>query len=350
MPAYTTRLALYKPGGGSTGLIPVDEVVDIDKINDDLDKIDANLGAARFASTARPATPYAGQLISLTDKQNRLEFWDGTAWRFPTLWFTNLTEMDAAYGQTVNGTVAMVNAHQMPSGGFVAGGLWVVSSSQWQPLSGAPIVATNATTIQELTSLVASLTKTTLLTRLTKIFNQADNITYLYVGAGNTSLRSNAASAAWQAWSKEPTSFSPSLISGMTWGTGSTWGVALWGISEGTLWVELGASAGTGYSLPSTTADFQFTLPSAGVGATGGGTGQYQKGGSTGAGSQVSMKSAVAGAAGALSVTCRIRGLYVNTATVPALVSDEVLGKVVGSGTTADTWQVGIRVPSAAVI
>lgn len=41
MPASTPFLGLYKPGGGSTGLITPDEVVDIDRLNTNSDLIDA---------------------------------------------------------------------------------------------------------------------------------------------------------------------------------------------------------------------------------------------------------------------------------------------------------------------
>ena len=41
MPAYTPFLTLYKPGGGSTGLIVPDEVVDVDRLNANADLIDA---------------------------------------------------------------------------------------------------------------------------------------------------------------------------------------------------------------------------------------------------------------------------------------------------------------------
>ena len=41
MPAYTPFLTLYKPGGGSTGLIVPDEVVDVDRLNANSDLIDA---------------------------------------------------------------------------------------------------------------------------------------------------------------------------------------------------------------------------------------------------------------------------------------------------------------------
>lgn len=44
MPAFTSNLNLYKPGGGSTGLITPDEVVDVDRFNQNLDLLDAHAG------------------------------------------------------------------------------------------------------------------------------------------------------------------------------------------------------------------------------------------------------------------------------------------------------------------
>lgn len=78
MPGFTSRLNLYKPGGGSSGVIP-DEVVDVDRINDNSDKIDASVGAPNFTSGTRPAAPFPGQLIRETDTR-LLKQWDGTAW------------------------------------------------------------------------------------------------------------------------------------------------------------------------------------------------------------------------------------------------------------------------------
>ncbi len=40
MPAFTPTLNLYKPGGGSTGVITPDEVADIDRLNQNFDAID----------------------------------------------------------------------------------------------------------------------------------------------------------------------------------------------------------------------------------------------------------------------------------------------------------------------
>ena len=58
MGVYTPRAGLYKPGGGSTGLIVPDEIVDIDKINTNFDLIDSMLGARTLASV----TSYGGTL------------------------------------------------------------------------------------------------------------------------------------------------------------------------------------------------------------------------------------------------------------------------------------------------
>lgn len=78
MPAFTSRLNLYKPGGGSSGTIP-DEVVDVDKLNDNSDKIDAAIGAPNFTSGTRPAAPFPGQLIYETDT-DLVKQWSGSAW------------------------------------------------------------------------------------------------------------------------------------------------------------------------------------------------------------------------------------------------------------------------------
>lgn len=72
MATTTPRLGLYKPGGGSTGLITPDEAVDIDKINGNMDIIDAAMGAKVVTSTGRPPTPVDGQVIRETDTRNTL--------------------------------------------------------------------------------------------------------------------------------------------------------------------------------------------------------------------------------------------------------------------------------------
>lgn len=78
MPGSTTRLSLYKPGGGSSGSYGADESADIDKINDNMDKLDAAVGARNVTSTTRPSSPYDGQLIKETDT-GKLLIWRQTA-------------------------------------------------------------------------------------------------------------------------------------------------------------------------------------------------------------------------------------------------------------------------------
>lgn len=79
MPAYTTVLGLYKPGGGSTGLITPDEPVDIDKLNGNFDLIDGAVGVGRWASGSRPTTPFKNQ-TGYNSTLDTIEQWNGTAW------------------------------------------------------------------------------------------------------------------------------------------------------------------------------------------------------------------------------------------------------------------------------
>lgn len=78
MSALTTRLQLYKPGGGLSGLITPDEIADIDRINSDLDLIDANMGFRNVTSGTRPLSPYDGEPIYETDT-TRLRIWNNAA-------------------------------------------------------------------------------------------------------------------------------------------------------------------------------------------------------------------------------------------------------------------------------
>lgn len=78
----TTRLDLYKPGGGSTGLILPDEAADIDKINDNMDIIDAAMGAFICTSGTRPGSPFDGQIIYETDTKKILVYKSvGAVWQ-----------------------------------------------------------------------------------------------------------------------------------------------------------------------------------------------------------------------------------------------------------------------------
>ena len=53
MPAFTSFLNLYKPGGGSSGTITPDEVVDIDRLNANFDLIDGFASSVDGWQTAR---------------------------------------------------------------------------------------------------------------------------------------------------------------------------------------------------------------------------------------------------------------------------------------------------------
>ena len=67
MGAFTSRAGLYKPGGGSTGLILPDETVDIDKLNGNFNKIDALLGARNIPSASSYSGNMDGDLIYAQD-------------------------------------------------------------------------------------------------------------------------------------------------------------------------------------------------------------------------------------------------------------------------------------------
>lgn len=69
MGAYTPRAGLYKPGGGSTGLILPDETVDIDKLNANFDKIDALLGARNVPSAASYGGNMDGDIVYAQDTE-----------------------------------------------------------------------------------------------------------------------------------------------------------------------------------------------------------------------------------------------------------------------------------------
>jgi hypothetical protein len=84
MSALTTKLQLYKAGGGLSGLITPDEIADIDRINSNFDLIDANTGFRVVTSGTRPISPYDGLPILETDTK-KIAIWNNGAgvWQNP---------------------------------------------------------------------------------------------------------------------------------------------------------------------------------------------------------------------------------------------------------------------------
>lgn len=116
MGAFTSRFSLYKPGGGSTGLIVPDEILDIDKLNSNFDIIDANLGAFITTSTTLPGVPKVGQLVFETDTK-RLRVYSGGSFVAPatergslTMYTgTNLAALDALTDGVIGDTFYMTD-------------------------------------------------------------------------------------------------------------------------------------------------------------------------------------------------------------------------------------------------
>lgn len=78
MSGLTTKLQLYKPGGGLSGLITPDEIADIDRLNSNFDLIDLSTGFRNVTSGTRPLTPYDGLPIYESDT-TRIRIWNNAA-------------------------------------------------------------------------------------------------------------------------------------------------------------------------------------------------------------------------------------------------------------------------------
>ena len=139
MGTNTTRLNLYKPGGGSTGLILPDEIADIDKINGNMDLLDAAIGLKNVTSTTRPATPYDGQIIRESDTKNTLVYSSAAvAWVSTgvTLWAATIAAMVALTG-VAPGTICQTDG----IAGSTYASEWQYVQGTWVPLG--PILAVN---------------------------------------------------------------------------------------------------------------------------------------------------------------------------------------------------------------
>lgn len=93
MPSFTSFLDLYKPGGGSSGLIVPDEVADVDRLNANFDQLDANALSQFNRSKKFPLnvadnaerdawypTPAKGDRVWNRTFESE-QYYDGTAWR-----------------------------------------------------------------------------------------------------------------------------------------------------------------------------------------------------------------------------------------------------------------------------
>ena len=83
MGVTTNRLGMYLPGGGSSSIGGADEPLDVDKLNENIQKLDDAVGTPVYTSTTRPVSPYPGQIILETDTGNVM-IWD--TGRTPAIW------------------------------------------------------------------------------------------------------------------------------------------------------------------------------------------------------------------------------------------------------------------------
>lgn len=143
----TSRAGLYKPGGGSTGLILPDEPVDIDDLNSNFDKIDKLLGARSIPGASSYAGSMDGDLVfaSDTDYLMRYSAADG-----------KLLNARVRGGNMYMGTTAerlAVVAGDIPIGSMwkvtnptsqAASELWWWTTQGWRRLSGEKTLWTGA--------------------------------------------------------------------------------------------------------------------------------------------------------------------------------------------------------------
>jgi hypothetical protein len=167
--AFTSRFSLYKPGGGSTGLIVPDEILDIDKLNSNFDIIDANLGAFIATSTTLPGVPKVGQLVFETDTK-RLRIYSGGSFVAPatergslTMYTgTNLAALDAISDGVIGDSFYMTDPGLGNSGtGTIDSNVWVSTSGagaalKWRPQG--PIIADTKAHMDTFIAAVAALT------------------------------------------------------------------------------------------------------------------------------------------------------------------------------------------------
>ena len=135
MPAFTSFLNLYKPGGGSTGAIAPDEVADIDRLNANFDAIDAfaaswglatskNQGFVGLAADRGAVTGMKrGDTYQETDGDFDRYAYDGSNWKNRSQVSLSITSTTSV----TNGTVTLAwsdsqAAYYRDNGGFWASG------------------------------------------------------------------------------------------------------------------------------------------------------------------------------------------------------------------------------------
>ncbi len=101
MPTYTSKLNLYRPGGGSQSIGGVDEVADIDKLNGNFTLLDAAFGVTICTSSTRPSSPYPGQQIYETN--TKLSYvYSGSAWLLVSVPVTVFVQSGTPTANAVN--------------------------------------------------------------------------------------------------------------------------------------------------------------------------------------------------------------------------------------------------------
>jgi hypothetical protein len=109
MSTSTPRLQLLKPDG-------TENVNEVTQLNDNYDKIDANINLKVVTSATRPPSPYQGQSIFETDT-GRVLYYNGTKWKVisPTV------EFDKCTGDVSNSTTALADITGMLGWSLEAG-------------------------------------------------------------------------------------------------------------------------------------------------------------------------------------------------------------------------------------
>jgi hypothetical protein len=137
MSASTTRLSLTKPGGGSTGLITPADIVDIDVLNANFDKIDAAIGAQVVTSTTLPSTPFAGEFVFESDTK-RIRVYQGGSFVAPSTERGSLTTYStaaiAALDAIADAQVGDLAYMSDPGNGNAGTGL--IDALKWEAISG----------------------------------------------------------------------------------------------------------------------------------------------------------------------------------------------------------------------